>query len=104
MFLCDSQLLFPHLPIINLVYVPLFLPIIFCANFKLCKKEDCKTCFDKSFATSDKAIFWSSKNNVKPSNVFIKTPSKYYFNCNIDFSKKILKIAPTFYYQYSLAC
>ena len=54
----------------------------FCANFKLCKKEDCKTCFDKSFATSDKAIYWSSKNILKPSNVFIKTPSKYYFNCN----------------------
>ena len=54
----------------------------FCANYKLCKKEDCKTCFDKSFATSDKAIYWSSKNILKPSNVFIKTPTKYYFNCN----------------------
>ena len=30
----------------------------YCANKKLCDKEDCKICFDKSFASYDKAKYW----------------------------------------------
>ena len=55
----------------------------YCCNppKKLCDKEDCKQCFDKSFASNDKAQFWSSKNKVKPRQVFKSSGVEYYFDC-----------------------
>ena len=53
----------------------------YCVNQKLCDKEDCKTCFNKSFSSSDKCIFLSSKNEKIPREVFKSTVSKYIFNC-----------------------
>ena len=58
----------------------------YCCNpsQKLCDKEDCNQCFEKSFASSDKAIYWSSKNELKPRQVFKKTDTeKYWFECKI---------------------
>ena len=56
----------------------------YCANKQLCEKEDCKTCFDKSFASHDKSEFWSSKNgDVKPIQVFKGSSNKYWFDCDI---------------------
>ena len=54
----------------------------FCANQKLCLK-DCDMCFDKSFASHEKANFWSSKNKAQPRNVFRGTGEKYWFDCHI---------------------
>ena len=53
----------------------------FCANKKLCDKEDCKTCFDKSFDSHEKKIYWSSKNEILPRDVFKYSHSKYLFVC-----------------------
>jgi len=39
---------------------------IFCANQKLCEKEECKECFEKSFASHHKSKFWSQLNELKP--------------------------------------
>ena len=55
----------------------------FCANQQLCDKEECKQCFEKSFASHEKAKFWSSKNDVKPRYIFSKTKAIYIFNCSI---------------------
>jgi very-short-patch-repair endonuclease len=55
----------------------------FCANQQLCDKEECKQCFEKSFASHEKAKFWSNKNDVKPRYIFSKTKAIYIFNCNI---------------------
>ena len=55
---------------------------IYCSNQKLCDKEDCKQCFEKSFASSDKAIFWADKNKLKPINIFKSSNFKYWFKCN----------------------
>lgn len=49
---------------------------------KICYKEDCIDCFNKSFASSDKVIFWSNKNIDNPRHVFKKTDKKYLFNCD----------------------
>ena len=53
----------------------------YCFNRKLCDKYDCKVCYEKSFASSDKAIFWSNKNEVKPRDVFKSAHEKYLFDC-----------------------
>ena len=54
----------------------------FCANKKLCDNEDCKTCFNKSFLSHPKSIFWSSKNGtLKPREVFKSSMTKCLFVC-----------------------
>ena len=55
----------------------------FCVNQKLCEKEDCKSCFEKSFASYEKSKFWSDKNKEKPRNVSKGSNKKYWFNCHI---------------------
>ena len=42
----------------------------------------CLNCFENSFASSSKAIYWSERNIVKPRNVFKSAYKKYIFNCN----------------------
>jgi Probable Zinc-ribbon domain len=42
----------------------------FCSNQKLCDNEYCKTCWEKSFASSSKAKYWSEKNWKNPRQVF----------------------------------
>nr|WQM86790.1 restriction endonuclease [Marseillevirus cajuinensis] len=54
----------------------------YCANQKLCSSEECRTCFEKSFASHEKAEFWSfNKNNVVPRQVFPNSHKKYWFEC-----------------------
>ncbi len=54
----------------------------YCANQKLCNNENCKVCFEKSFASSNKVTYWS-KNNIRvPREVFKSTHTKYKFNCD----------------------
>ena len=50
----------------------------------LCTENDCNLCFDKSFSSNDKAVYWSNKNNIKPRNVFKYTYNKYFFKCKSD--------------------
>jgi len=54
----------------------------FCTNQKLCDDEKCQICFNKSFASNEKNIFWSDKNIEKPREVFNKSSKKYWFNCD----------------------
>lgn len=57
----------------------------YCGNppKKLCDKEDCNQCFEKSFASHDKSKYWSDKNLLKPRKVFTGSHNKYLFECNI---------------------
>jgi very-short-patch-repair endonuclease len=48
---------------------------------KLLCKNDCKVCYDKSFASSDKSIYWSNKNILKPRDVFKNCNKKFIFLC-----------------------
>ena len=54
----------------------------YCANRKLCEKGDCQICFEKSFASHEKAQYWSDKNELKPNQVFKSSGNKYWFKCN----------------------
>jgi very-short-patch-repair endonuclease/uncharacterized Zn finger protein len=55
----------------------------YCSNppKQLCDNNECKLCFDKSFAFHEKSQFWSSKNDDKPRQVFKSSGKKYWFNC-----------------------
>lgn len=53
----------------------------YCANQKLCSSENCKICYNKSFASHEKSKLWSGKNILLPRQIFKKTSKKYIFNC-----------------------
>ncbi|AQM72982.1 restriction endonuclease [Noumeavirus] len=54
----------------------------FCSNRQLCSSNDCEICFEKSFASSDKAKFWSAEKNEKsPREVFASSNKKFWFEC-----------------------
>jgi very-short-patch-repair endonuclease len=53
----------------------------YCANKKLCDKEDCKQCFEKSIASHEKAKFWSKENELTATQVFKGSIKKYLFEC-----------------------
>ena len=56
----------------------------YCSNppKKLCDNENCKDCFDKSFASHEKSKYWSNDNELKPRQVFNCADRKtFIFNC-----------------------
>ena len=56
----------------------------FCANRNLCNNNDCKLCFEKTFASHEKSEYWSEKNgDVKPRDVSKSSHKKYWFDCNV---------------------
>ena len=66
---------------------------------KLCGKESCELCFNKSFASHPKSQYWDYEKNgeVKPINIRRTTHKKYWFicdfkKCNHKFQKKISSI------------
>jgi very-short-patch-repair endonuclease len=55
----------------------------YCSHQKLCDNEECKFCFENSFASHPKCIYWSNKNILNPRQLFKSKPrDKYKFDCN----------------------
>ena len=54
----------------------------YCSNKKLCDDVNCIICLNKSFASSDKALYLSQKNTINPRTVFKSCNKKFIFNCN----------------------
>ncbi len=58
----------------------------FCAipSRKLCDKEDCTYCFNRSFASHTKSQYWNYENNdnIIPRNIFLNCVKKFNFICN----------------------
>ncbi len=55
----------------------------YCSNKKLCSDKECKSCFNNSFLSHEKSIYWdNTKNNCGPREVFKSSNKKYFFNCN----------------------
>lgn len=64
----------------------------YCTNQKLCNKDDCIVCFNKSFASQPYSKFWNIGNKTIPRLVFSTSAREYLFNCdscNHMFSKKL---------------
>lgn len=55
----------------------------FCDSKVLCNNDNCKMCFNKSFASHYRLHFWSSTNNINPRQVFKSSNNNYNFECNI---------------------
>jgi very-short-patch-repair endonuclease/DNA-directed RNA polymerase subunit RPC12/RpoP len=55
----------------------------YCANLKLCNDNNCKLCFEKSFASHEKSKYWNKEINgdINPRNVVKFSNKKYWFNC-----------------------
>lgn len=54
----------------------------YCSNHKLCNKNNCNMCKEKSFIMNPKSQFWSNKNKVNPREVFRRCRTKFIFNCD----------------------
>lgn len=56
----------------------------FCCSppIRLCDNQECQSCFEKSFASSEKIKFWSKNNTLKPRDVFMYAHKKILFNCS----------------------
>ncbi len=54
----------------------------YCSNNKLCDNISCAYCFSNSFASHEKARYWSNYNNISPRFVFKgSNKQKYKFDC-----------------------
>ena len=63
----------------------------YCANKKICKNDECVICYNKSFASNVKSLYWSEKNRDQPEgyhglyksprHVFLNDNDKYIFDC-----------------------
>jgi very-short-patch-repair endonuclease len=56
----------------------------YCSNPSklLCNNINCILCFNKSFASQERAKNWSNKNKLTPREIFKSTPIKFWFNCD----------------------
>ena len=63
----------------------------YCSNDRRCSNEDCKMCFENSFASNPKSLLWhATKNKVTPRQVAKRDNDLYWFTCdtcNHDFQK-----------------
>ena len=57
----------------------------YCSHDELCDNDDCQMCYDNSFASHEKAKYWSYTKNgdLTPRQVFKGSSKKYAFNCDI---------------------
>ena len=63
----------------------------YCANQRLCGSEECDLCYEKSFANFEgltptgkkKVDCWSSKNKLKPRDVFKQSGKNCEFKCDV---------------------
>lgn len=54
----------------------------FCSSVRLCPSSECSACFEKSFASHNKAEFWDiEKNEQSPREVFMYSNKKFWFEC-----------------------
>lgn len=53
-----------------------------CTAKRLCVDENCDKCYTKSFASSDKAQFWSAYNTISPRNISKGSKKRFWFDCD----------------------
>jgi len=55
---------------------------MFCSGQRMCYEAECEKCFDMSFASHPKSVFWSSKNEKTPREMFKNSAIKCIFDCD----------------------
>jgi very-short-patch-repair endonuclease len=51
-------------------------------SYDFCEIENCKHCFQKSFASHPRSKNWSNKNTISPNEITIYTKHPYWFDCD----------------------
>ena len=74
----------------------------YCANQRLCEKEDCEPCFNKSCASHAMATSWSPQNILTPRQVFLQSNKKIHFNCLA--CKHTYQTTPNHYFNRNGSC
>lgn len=54
----------------------------YCYGDSLCNNDNCSMCYNRSFASHPKSIYWSDLNNITPRYIIKGTHKKYIFNCD----------------------
>ena len=77
----------------------------FCSNKKLCEDTECNLCFEKSFASHEKSIYWNiEKNNgIMPRYIFKYSGNKHWINCNKCYQSFETRIGHVTFYN-SIGC
>ncbi|QYB17532.1 hypothetical protein PV-S19_0168 [Pacmanvirus S19] len=67
----------------------------YCNNKKLCNKDNCEQCFNKSFASQPESKYWAVENTISPREVFKNSGLKFWFTCELcghNFDSKLYNI------------
>jgi very-short-patch-repair endonuclease len=75
----------------------------YCNSKKLCDNEECDFCFNMSFASNSRAVFWSEKNTKLPREVFKNSNENFLFdcpNCGHEFCERLIGISSGRWCQY----
>ena len=76
---------------------------VYCANQRLCEKEDCLSCFQKSFASHPKVLCWSPTNPITPRSVFQGSDKRVKFDCekcHSSFDSKLCNVLTGYWCPY----
>lgn len=60
----------------------------YCKGNKLCNNDECKKCFEKSFASTPFSKYWSNKNELLPRQVIKSSAKQYLFKCSCGHESK----------------
>jgi hypothetical protein len=75
----------------------------YCANKYLCEKDDCKPCFQKSFASHPQIHCWSTKNTTSPRKLFKGSEITCTFDCDLchsEFKSKLYNVLTGYWCPY----
>lgn len=75
----------------------------YCSNKRLCEKEECITCFQKSFASHPKVFCWSPTNPMMPRGVFKGSEQTARFDCETchsSFDSKLYNVLTGYWCPY----
>jgi very-short-patch-repair endonuclease len=56
---------------------------MYCSHKALCENLECKMCLENSFASDERAQYWSSENNLSPRQVYKTSGKTFKFDCDI---------------------
>jgi len=75
----------------------------YCANKYLCENEECKSCFQKSFASHPQIHCWSKKNTISPRTLFKGSEISGIFDCDLchsEFKSKLYNVLTGYWCPY----
>jgi very-short-patch-repair endonuclease len=73
----------------------------YCSNRKICDREDCNACFQKSFASHPQIHCWSKKNTISPRTLFKGSEISGIFDlCHSEFKSKLYNVLTGYWCPY----